>query len=89
MNKEIIRKAALIIAGLPLIAYPFFLLANVMSFGVESQGAGKIFLIMSTLYPVIFVYVVSKYGATKNSKYINGLYVYLAIVVISFLLWGD
>ncbi len=93
----------LLIAGAPLLIYPFFLLANVMSLAghpashptrlalrLTSQG----FLWTSTLYPIVYIYCASKAIACSragNPKAAVNMSVlpllYLALVAAFFCGW--
>ncbi len=83
----------LIPAGIPLIVYPFVLLANVMSLAghqsaepcppallVASQG----FLWSSTLYPVVYV-VCARTALAMSRKMKTGLALLLALLPIVYL----
>lgn len=83
-------------AGIPIIAYPFCLIANVMSIaGARSENTpilltiiATVFLWGSTAYPLFYVGSLLWYFIGKRSKlavlFIEG---YLMIVLVSFFLW--
>jgi hypothetical protein len=93
----------LILGGLPLMIYPFLLVANIMSLAgnpssdpasLVVQLASQGFLWGSTLYPLVYILcaliaVVCSFGESDHIAVRFALIpiVYLAAVIICFLLW--
>lgn len=93
--------ASQILAGLPLLVYPFLLLANVMSLaGERTPGDGKawlasrLFLWSSTAYPLVFMacfalaWAAQGRGDGKRALALSVLpLAYLLLVALLFINW--
>lgn len=92
----------LFLAGLPLLVYPFLLIANAMSVaGYQAADVSvfviifrSAFLLISTLYPVVFLGSVVSYVVSQrrgNSRWAGRSvwipYLTLALILVLFLLW--
>jgi hypothetical protein len=61
--RDLIAKILIVIEGVPLIAYPFVLMANIMQVAAYQNGEGKflshiliiLFVFLTTVYPVSYV----------------------------------
>lgn len=86
---------AFIISGLPLLIYPFIMLANIMSFAghhspdetVGQLFAAYAFLISSTLYPIPYIASIIMYRKTQKKFFLALPYLYLALVILLALNW--
>lgn len=89
-----------VLEGLPLLIYPFVLLANLMSLAGHRTGNESVFLItvvllfiiMSSAYPLSYLYAINHYRIRRNvhvNKWILFLPVlHIIIVVLLGYLWG-
>jgi len=89
-----------VLEGLPLLIYPFVLLANLMSLAGHWTGNESIFLIavvllfiiMSSAYPLSYLYAINHYRNSRNA-YVNKWILfmplfYIIIVVLLGFLWS-
>ncbi|CAM3436626.1 hypothetical protein FLLO111716_10130 [Flavobacterium longum] len=85
----------LVLAGLPLLIYPFVLLANIMSLaGHRSPDTSlwmtfisSLFLILSTLYPVPYLIGLIGYWRTRRNIYAALPCLYGVLVLAIMALW--
>jgi hypothetical protein len=91
---EGLKKILRIISFIPLVVYPFILLANVMSLAAYKSGeesiflliVSKTFLILSTLYPITLVY--SLRSKSKNDDFLALLPIIHIVICLFFMgLW--
>lgn len=91
-NTGRIVKILKIISFIPLIIYPFVLLANIMSFSGEQSGDKSLsklvamyaFVILSTLYPATVIFSLV---ANKSQKIIIALLPFLHLLIIALVLF--
>ncbi|MEO3946073.1 hypothetical protein [Gorillibacterium sp. CAU 1737] len=83
-------------SGLPLVIYPFILIANVMSLAAPTNGQGgmllfisRAFLILTTIYPIsYFGCLILFYALKKQTLLVAGIpYLHLTLIAILFFLW--
>jgi hypothetical protein len=94
--KKLFEILALVLLGLPLIIYPFVLLANAMSmFGHRSPNTPIsemifpfLFMISTTLYPGSYILGWIFYIRKKNAKFIQLPFLHLVFCLLLFVLWN-
>ncbi|WP_166239694.1 hypothetical protein [Paenibacillus turpanensis] len=97
MNKNVLSLLLLIAGGLPLILYPFVMIANIMSLAGERSGNESMllllvvyaFIFLSSTYVITYLISVILYIKKKSSRLKMAAIplIHLALVVCSFLLW--
>ncbi len=87
---------AFVISGLPILLYPMAMLANIMSFAGVSSGDSSVLLttvfyavmVLSTLYPLVYIYSLWSYIKRKTSFHVKLPFYYLGVTALSIVLWG-
>lgn len=96
-SKAVISTFLFVIAGVPLLLYPFVLIANVMSLAAEPTGQPAplvltiicyAFLAASSSYPATYIVSLIIYRQRKRLLYAFAPLVHIAVVVLLHLLWG-
>ncbi len=89
-----------VLEGLPLLIYPFVLLANLMALAAHRTGNESVFLItivflfisMSSAYPLSYLYAINHYRISRNThvnKWILFIPLFhIIIVVLLGFLWS-
>ena len=88
--------ASLIFSGIPLVIYPFVLLANIMSFATVLPGAdlsllavvGFIFQLGSLFYPVVFFTCWSTYRRKLKLNELRAAFVYSVLPLVCLIILG-
>jgi hypothetical protein len=91
---EVLKKILRIISFIPLVVYPFILLANVMSLAAYKSGKESIFLlivsnaflILSTLYPVTLAYSVLSKSKNEDLRILLPI-IHIVVCLFFMALW--
>ncbi|WP_138495862.1 hypothetical protein [Paenibacillus pinistramenti] len=96
MSKKAVNVILFILSGLPLLAYPLVLIANLMQVAGDAAGADfyklivvYLFVFLSTTYILTYLISLIVHLVRRNKQRLTSVIpvVHLALTVIVFLLW--